>query len=217
MPKVKNPLLSAEARGGIGGLVYNTWRGINYVKTNTSPTGQGTQKRLAAQALLTNISRDWQSLTNAQRTAWSQYAIDHPVSDWTGSPKRLTGMNWFTHCNINLARVSGTPVTDPPADPAPDAVTGFAVALATGDITLDWTAPTGAGFSLEIWEVGPISAGRTPKIQQAHFKSTVEAATVTPLTIEAAAAAGRWTFFVRVLDTTQGLVSTWVSGFVDAT
>ncbi len=95
MPKVKNPLFSQEARGGIAGLVYNTWRGINYVKTNTSPTGQGTALRLAAQALMTAISKLWQTATDANRTAWGQYAIDHPVTDWTGSPKRLTGMNWF--------------------------------------------------------------------------------------------------------------------------
>ena len=36
MAKVKNPLLSLEARGALNGMVYNTWRGISYVKERES-------------------------------------------------------------------------------------------------------------------------------------------------------------------------------------
>ena len=34
MAKVINPLLSVEARGRMGGIVYNTWHGISYAKAH---------------------------------------------------------------------------------------------------------------------------------------------------------------------------------------
>jgi len=217
MPKVKNPLLSMEARGGIAGLVYNTWRGINTVKTNTSPTGQGTEKRLAAQALLIQASQLWKGLSDSQRSAWRQYAIDHPVADWTGSPKRLTGMNWFCSLAITLLRFGGTPIEDPPTGNAPDAVSGLAVAQTATDITCTWSDPTDAGLNLQFFAVGPLSAGIAAKIEQTKYLTTVSAPDAQPITLVADAAVGRWTFFVSVWDETTGQVSTFVSDYVDVT
>jgi len=216
MPKVKNPLLSMEARGGIGGLVYNTWRGINYVKTNTSPTGQGTEKRLEAQALMAQASAIWRTLTDNQRAAWTQYATDHPVPDWTGSPKRLTGMNWFVQTAIALLRLGETPLEDAPTDPAPDPITDFVVSFNEGDVKIAWSAPTAATSFLDVWTVGPHSAGRAPKIEQASFLLSDGADTLSPLVIIDTAAAGRYTVFARVIDSLTGLSSTWLSGTADA-
>ena len=45
MPKVFRPLFSDQARGGFQGVVFNTWRGINTVKKNTSPSENSTDRR----------------------------------------------------------------------------------------------------------------------------------------------------------------------------
>jgi hypothetical protein len=215
MPKVKNPLFSQEARGGIGGLVYNTWRGQNYVKTNTSPTGQGTAKRLAAQAIITTVSKLWQGLSDAQRAAWSQYAIDHPVTDWTGSPKRLTGMNWYMSCNSQLTRITASLIDDPPSAAGPDPVVDWAITDTTGDLTATWTSPTAPGDILDVSLVGPISAGVQAKIEKSLFLVFAAPSASQPLTLVSSAAVGRYTAFVKVIQGASGLVSTVVSSYAD--
>ena len=215
MPKVKNPLLSMEARGGIGGLVYNTWRGINTVKTNTSPTGQGTAKRLAAQGLISMVSADWQTLSDATRASWNQYATDHPVPDWTGSPKRLTGMNWFVSCNIILTRMGATAITAPPVVAAPNPIVGLTLAKATTDINVAWSAPVAAGDMIEFWCAGPQSAGRIIKIEQCQYLDSTTTATEQPYTLIEDAVVARYTVFARVDSLTTGLVSTWQSAVFD--
>jgi hypothetical protein len=215
--KVKMPLMSIEARGAIGGLVYNTCRGTNYVKCNTSPTGQGTAKRLAAQALIQTISKVWATIGDTKRQLWAQYAIDHPVTDWTGSPKRLTGMNWFMRCNIALTRQGNVNITSPPVDAAPAAVTGFTLSKDAADLFMDWTTPVAADLNIEVFLVGPKSAGITGKIEMAKYQTAAGANAATPLVCKAAAPAGRYTAFARVMDPTTGLVSTWTSAFFDMT
>lgn len=217
MPKVKNPLFSQEARGGVAGLVYNTWRGINTVKTNTSPTGQGTVKRLAAQAKISAVSKLWATLTDVQRAAWSQYATDHPVTDWTGSPKRLTGMNWFVMCNINLELVGSANVLNAPTIAAPDPTTGFAMASATHNLQCTWTTPTAATAYIVLFVAGPLSAGRTAKLENAKLSGAFAASTTPPHIIAATPAVGRYTGFAKVIDTTTGLASTWQSSLIDVT
>jgi len=217
MPKVKNPLFSQEARGGIGGLVYNTWRGINYVKTNTSPTGQGTELRLAAQAKLSAVAKEWAQLSDAERAGWNQYAIDHPVTDWTGSPKRLTGMNWYCKLSVELHRLGAASVDTAPVVAAPDPVTGFALSMSSDDIQATWTAPTAADYHLEFFIQGPHSTGLTGKLEKAAFLKFLAAETASPVNIKEAVAVGRWTVWVRSVDEDTGLVSTWVSDYVDYT
>jgi len=217
MPKVKNPLFSQEARGGIGGLVYNTWRGINYVKTNTSPTGQGTAKRLAAQALISAISKQWANLTDANRAAWGQYAIDHPVPDWTGSPKRLTGMNWFMSCAINSSRMGAAAITVPPVLPAPNPMVLLVLSKVTTDLKASWTTPVDAVTKCEFLIAGPLTKGRRASIQQAKYVTQLASNIAKPAVLLTAPAIGRYTVFVRVHDQVEGLSSTWVSAIFDMT
>lgn len=217
MPKVKNPLFSQEARGGIGGLVYNTWRGISYVKTNTSPTGQGTQKRLAAQARLTTVSKVWQTIGDVSRAAWAQYAIDHPVTSWTGAPLRLTGMNYFVMLNAQLDLMGGTPITTPPAIPIPDATTGLTLLKTGTDLMVDWTLPTTTGKRIICFLTGPHSKGVTAKVEQAQLKTVAIADAVGAVVLFADAPIGRYTCFAKVGDFTNGLTSTWTSKYFDMT
>ena len=215
MPKLKNPLFSQEARGGMGGLVYNTWRGISYVKTNTSPTGQGTHLRLKAQATLAAVAKLWQGIGDIKRAAWNQYAIDHPVLDSINGTKRLTGMNWFCSCNVQLALQDVATITDPPTDPAPDAPTGVTLSKNAADLEVAWTTPVAATLNIIFWLVGPISAGVTAKIEQAKYQRTSAADDETPIVLKTAAPVGRYTVFAKTMDPATGLCSQWVSACLD--
>lgn len=212
---VKLPLMSAEARGAIGGLVYNTWRGKNVVKINTSPTGQGTEKRLAAQAILSAVSKLWAGLTDQQRAAWSQYAIDHPVTNWTGSPGRNTGMNWFCKCNVELSRFSIATISDPPVVAAPSPLTGLVLSIDAADIKISWDYPPPAGGMAEAFGVGPLSKGVSARLEQCQYVTAFGTGPPPPHVIWAGAAVGRYTVFARNIDIATGLVSTWTSDFLD--
>jgi hypothetical protein len=217
MPKLKNPLFSQEARGGIGGLVYNTWRGISYVKTNTSPTGQGTPKRLAAQALIFQISKEWKSLSDVARAAWAQYAQDHPITSWTGAPMRITGQNWFMKCNVQLAIQGNAHITSPPVADAPDPAVGVTLSKDAADLFIDWTTPVAANLNLIFFLVGPLSAGVSAKVEKSKYQITYGANAAAPIVLKAAAPVGRYTVFAKVMDPTTGLTSTWTSDFFDMT
>jgi len=215
MPKVKNPLMSQEARGGIGGFVYNTWRGINYVKTNTSPTGQGTALRLAAQSLMTQVSKLWAGITDIQRAAWSQYGTDHPVTDWTGSPKRLTGMNWFCKCNILLKKLGLSTISAAPTDAAPSPPVGLNLTYATSAIWSTWSAPATDSQVLMFFATPSQSAGIEGKLEMAAYASYCSSSATTPFEIISAPPSGRVTVFAKTVGADTGLPSPYVSDYVD--
>ena len=217
MAKVKMPLMSIEARGALGGLVFNTWRGQNYVKTNTSPTGQGTTARLAAQALLVAAAKLWATIGNGNRANWNQYAIDHPITNWTGTPMRLTGMNWFVRCTVNLYRIGVAPVLTAPLVAAPDPITGFSVTNPADYIQVAWTTPASGALKMDWWLVGPQSKGITAKIQKASWVGYQAPTDFAGAILVTPSEVGRYTVWGRVISQANGLASTFVSGFADGT
>jgi len=213
--KVKMPMFSVEARGTVGGLTYNTWRGINYVKTCTSPTGQGTGPRLIAQALMIAVSKLWAGIGDTQRAAWNQYAADHPVTNWTGTPERLTGMNWFMRCHISLRRMGFPYMVQAPTVAAPSPITGLTFEKVSTYLELSWATPNTGLWKIDIWMVGPLSHGIAPKIQRAKFLQYNPVLDYGGIILVNNPAVGRWTVFARVIDDATGLTSSWLSKFVD--
>jgi len=215
MAKVLNPLLSVEARGKMEGLIYNTWHGISYVKAFSSPNQPNTEAQLLARSRMSSVAADWRSLTQAQRNTWATYADANPLSDWTGQPKRITAFNWYVRCNVQLERMGESAITDAPGVAAPNAVTGFVLADATGDITAAWTAPVTGLFQIELRILGPVSTGVDPKFEQAVFQEYMEPDETTPYIVVTAAATGRWRAWARVCDESTGLTSGWLSDQID--
>lgn len=213
MAKVVMPLGSIEARGRVAGLIYNTWRGLNTVKSFKSPVQPNTAAQLAARARLKTYAQAWAGLTSVQRAAWNQYATDHPLTDWTNKAKRATGQNWYVSCNTRIAITGQAAITDPPAAVGPAAPTGFALACAGGagtPLSATWTTPAAAGSYCFIYLVGPQSLGRTPKVQQAALAATIASNTAHPYTLNATAPAGRYGAWLVIVDSTTGLASQMV-------
>jgi hypothetical protein len=207
MAKCIAPAHAAETRGKVGGIVYNTWRGLATIKAKHAPAQPRSQKQLAIRALAIMLVRKWADLTN--QADWRTYAYNHPISDWTNQPKRLTGANWYVMLNTRMFRMMGTTITDPPAVNAPDPVVEFAAADGAGLITLTWTAPSGANDRIEFWLDGPNTAGKLGSIIRAKFKTIMEGntsgATITGLQ------PGVYTVYARVVSMVDGQVSLYVS------
>lgn len=215
MAKVINPLLSVEARGRFAGLVYNTWHGISTVKAHSGPNQPNSAAQLAARARLTTITAQWRALTQANRDAWSVYADQHPESDWTGNPLRLTGQNWYVRCSIQLARIGESAVATPPAVAAPDPVVGFNLALTVADLTQQFTSPVDGTDMIDTFMLGPVSTGVDPKFEHAIWRRSVNTDVQQPDILVLAAAPGRWRAWARIIATATGLVSSWQSDIDD--
>jgi hypothetical protein len=209
MAKVLNPLHSSEARGRVQGLQFNTWRGTRFVKTNTSPCQPRSARQLTIRSRTAYLTRYWQSLTALNRGYWNAYAVSHPAIDWTGSPKRLTGLNWFVRCNSRLLDIGESIIEAPPEAAAPEAPTTFAATGAAGGITINWDAMAGTDLQIDIWLCGPHSAGVQGKIERAtHVAYDVGE---TPPQNITDLFPGTYTAFGRTIDETTGLTSPWVS------
>ena len=213
--KVIGPLHSAEARGRIAGLIFNTWRGISTVKAFCSPAQPRTAIQLLTRAWTTQLVRAWATITQANRNAWNAYSVTHPESDWTGNPKRLTGLNWFVRCNARIFRLAGSQIDNPPAVAAPDPVADFAAANGVEESVLTWTFGNGANNRFWVYTFGPHSTGLLCKIERAsiNLAGTAATATVTHSNL----APGRYTYWICVVDIDTGLRSTYLTDTADVT
>lgn len=211
MAKAVGPLFSVEARGRAGPLVANTSRGNKYIKSQVAPSQPRTARQLWIRSLALTYVRLWQTLSDAQRLTWRDYADEHKESDWTGTQRRLSGLNWYVRCNVRLADAGQAAITDAPEEAAPGAVTGFAITQVTADIKAAWTTPTGNGVQVDIWIDGPHSAGRAGSQTRSRHLVYKAAETTTPVVVVTGAADGVYHFYARVIDETTGLASLFVS------
>jgi hypothetical protein len=163
--KVTQPLGSSEARGALGGFVYNTWRGISTVRTRVTPLTEYSDAQIALRILSASCTARWKAISQATRDKWAFYAKNHLDSDWTGNPKRLSGYNWFLRINVRILLVGGAIVDTPPTYTLAFNLTGFIVFDAGPYITCSYTyvAYGGPGTLYnEYYAAGPYSAARNP-------------------------------------------------------
>lgn len=165
MAKVTQPLGSSEARGALGGYVYNTWRGIHTVRTRVTPKTLNSDAQLALRALTKSCTLAWQALSNAQRARWYVYANTHLEADWTGVPKRLTSYNWFIRINFRALSVGGSISSIPPTFELVDSVKNLSAIQDTPEIAVFWnpaTLPPAGTLFYEVYSTGPLSPARNP-------------------------------------------------------
>lgn len=209
MAKVTMPLFSSEARGKVASLVYNSWRGLHTVKSSIAPAQPRSSKQLQIRAYAVQLARAWASVSSANQQTWRDYATAHQSTDWSGSPVRLTGLNWYLKASINLLRQGKAVVATAPITAAPASVAALVLTPGAGQISAAFTAFGGTDTSLEIWIVAGRGLGIQPKIEMARFNKFAPGET-TPCVITGLAA-GNTTVFIRATSETTGLCSAWVS------
>lgn len=210
MAKAVQPLMSLEARGKMGGLIYNTWRGIATVKAFKSPSQPNTAAQLERRSVLTELSREWAALTSTQREAWQTYAQSHLQNDWTGNPLRLTAQNWFVRCGARAILVGGSSLASPPSAAAPVNPSELTFSVMAGSpqtVQVTWDGLSLASQHLVIYGAGPFSRGRTPRKEQAAIVAILASNSMSPAVVISNPAAGKWGFWTQVIDDTTGLAS----------
>lgn len=213
MAKLVGPLGSFEARGKVDDLVYNTWRGISYVRARVSPANQFTAPRVAARAATAALTALWQSLTDSARLSWSLWATSQSPADWTGNSKRWTGYNAFVWCNWPLQMAFGQHISAPPPVPADWHPVPFGTEDWGGQINVDWALdgqPSEGDLFCDFRLAGPGSLGAVPDFRQAvhvAYPSILDANILIP-----DLAAGRYGLWLRVFSMAYGQPSCWQKG-----
>ncbi len=209
MAKVVGPLHSSEARGSVGSLTYNTWRGISIVKARVGPAKQYEAAQVAIRTKAALATASWQGLTNAQRDAWYDYANAHVDVDWTGNPQRITAYNWYIRANVRAQLLMEPIREEPPTAVVDDGLTDLITIPGPAYIIITWNyhpSPPQDFLYVEIYGTGPHSPGRHPTIKQCHRVKHAFADALSTAWSELDP--GLYTIFIRSIHA-QGVTSPW--------
>lgn len=135
----------------MGGTVFSHNRGGQYFRNRTIPITSTTTFAINAKARLATASTAWQSLSDGNRAAWLQWALQNPVTDTLGFPRHLTGHQAYVALTVRLAIIGAAAVDAPPINPAPDGLLTIDQDgdIGVGNVDLTFTAtPTGANSLL---------------------------------------------------------------------
>lgn len=148
----------AEARGQLGGTVFSRNRFGAYGRNNSSPVNPNTVPQQEQRSAFTQATQRWRdTLTDAQRQAWKEYAIGTPLRDVFGNTQIMPGNVMYVRFNQRTIRAGGVPVDDAPVTPGEAAQM---IATITGDTTLgiQLTAFTPTLVAADVFTVGESTA-----------------------------------------------------------
>lgn len=146
MAVVKTGSIVTDIRGSVGDETYSRNQGGIYVRTRKGPGGTPTAKQTAITDAMSDLSQAWSdTLTEAQRSSWRQYANEHPRPNRWGTKLCTNGYTRFIAVNFpeyvrTSAILRSSAPTAPPIRPPQFAFT----ILATGGqitVTLPLTIP----------------------------------------------------------------------------
>lgn len=185
MAKVLSPLMSADAKGSVGGITYTSTSVGNVAKKKAKPVKRARRSQDNNRSRLGYLSRRWGALTGAQRLEWEAYADNHPRPDGFGGTFIMSGINALVSLNMNAMRL-GAPTdeqTSPPSDEVPASIATLIAAKGAiaNQIDLFFTI-NGTGEAADFIEVqiaGPYgSKGRVEVFSRYRFDQTVDGDTL---------------------------------------
>lgn len=115
MALYKSAILTT-ASGSVKGLTFSKNRGGQYIKGRSSPTNPNTTQQQTVRTILADLSNLWvNTLSQADRNKWADYAANVPVINRLGDSINLSGLNMYVRSNsprlqAGLDRVDTAPV-----------------------------------------------------------------------------------------------------------
>jgi len=166
--KFKSALVTA-ASGSIHGITASHNRGGQYLRSRVIPTNPSTAYQQAVRNYMASITLAWgQTLTATQRQGWADYADAVEVKDALGEKRKLTGLDWYTACNVprlqgSLSRIDTAPTTFNLAGLTPPTITS--ITASTGILVMAYTNTdtwaNAVGGALMVYISRPVSPGVT--------------------------------------------------------
>lgn len=94
-------LLVSKVSGSIGGITFSHNKGGPYFRARATPTDPNSPQQQAVRAFVGQLSNHWiNTLTAAQREAWSNYAANVLVLDPFGDPRFIPAISHYVRSNV---------------------------------------------------------------------------------------------------------------------
>jgi hypothetical protein len=166
MAKITAQGLDLLLSGKVGSTVISRTKHGTIVRPCTQPKNPRTPAQIAARARMTQVSRTWGTLTNAQILAWNTYAIaqnqTERANEQSGSVAPHT---LFIALGCKFLQVNpgaSLPLTPPPSPFFGDGIVVTATG-GSGHITFTATGPNAANIVTELLFQPVRNAHRAPK------------------------------------------------------
>jgi hypothetical protein len=105
---IPGPVVS-EIRGSIAGVTFARNKGGQYGRARAIPLNPQTSRQVAVRSAVADLAQYWSNtLTAAQRTAWSLYAANVPIPNSLGQPRNVSGQNMFIRANSLILDCGGS-------------------------------------------------------------------------------------------------------------
>lgn len=174
MALMKLGIVATDIRRSVGGTTFSRNAGGAYTRARVAPINRNTPKQSAVRASFGTNAKAWsQTLTAAQRAAWTFFAQANPSVNVLGASIILSGLSMYQRLNRVLAQIGYATVSDPPADlsvpmlsPAYSAAADSTAQTVTV-VTDTQITESGAGYY--IFATGNLAAGKKPGTSDYRF------------------------------------------------
>lgn len=122
MAKIKTSALVADIKGTVGGNVFASNKGGNYVRRYKKPTNANTTKQQLVRDVFGAMAGLWRGLTEIQRQSWIEGAVNFPYQDTLGETRIYSGQQLFNKLNNNLRQINASFLT---TCPIPQSILAF--------------------------------------------------------------------------------------------
>jgi hypothetical protein len=147
----------ADGRGSIGGTTFSRNRYGSYARKRVTPVNPNSPWQIIARDNFRSATTAWRSLTDTNRTAWTQFANNTPVLDKLGNTIYLTGPQMYMSVTGPLRTYNAYNAVQLSIPAQPNA-TGGVQPWDITSVTVDASIASG----LEITVAGGGVAGTTP-------------------------------------------------------
>jgi hypothetical protein len=159
--KAKFGSIVVAGRGKIGGHVASQNRAGAYFRTKVTPINPQSSFQNLVRARLTDISKAWRLLTEAQRVGWNAAVQSFAQTDVFGDLRNPSGLNLYVKLNSNLQKIGLASISSAPnpAGVAKTNIVSLTAVVTGGVVTLTMSGAVPAGVSLVVEATAPQSAG----------------------------------------------------------
>ncbi len=148
--------------GKVAGSVFQRNKYGRFVRNKTIPTNPQTVSQQEVRLNVSDLSKTWGTLTEAQRQNWIAEAQNYPLTK-KGRTYTLAGYMYFMMLNRNLQEIDQPVITDCPPIGKPQKFDFFSVNITTTpgteDIKLFISAPVDAGTKIKLYSTRHIKPG----------------------------------------------------------
>jgi len=121
--KIKFGSIVVNGSGKLGGHVYSSNRGGNYIRTLATPSNPQTPAQQLGRQVFTTLTQGWSALTQDQRDGWNSAVSQFERTDQFGDVRELSGKGLYISLNKELVLIN-QPIISVAPSPGPIAFSG---------------------------------------------------------------------------------------------